>query len=100
MTGWRGRPYGPVPTWWAANGGDGTITACVGGVAGSGVPLTVLPYGSGDLLAPSVGLPPSPGEALTGSERLAAEVLLRRRTGQVARPTCRALAVDASRARP
>ena len=108
-----------------ASGGDGTITACAGGVAGSGVPLRAdggppqRRWASG-VIAGNVGslqgnvrlLPdaaPDDGvldvavlaaSGWTGWLWLAADVLLRRRTGRVAQLTCRELTVDAGRARP
>jgi len=56
-----------------ACGGDGTVTACADGVAGSGVPLAILPLGTGNLLARNLGLPLGVDAALvaalTGTDR-------------------------------
>ena len=47
-----------------ACGGDGTVTGCAEGVVGTGVPLAVIPMGTGNLLARNVGLPMALDEAL------------------------------------
>ena len=47
-----------------ACGGDGTVTACAEGVAGTGVPLAIIPMGTGNLLARNVGLPMGTEQAL------------------------------------
>ena len=49
----------------AAWGGDGTVNGAAAGVAGTGVPLAIIPGGSGNGLARDLGIPFSPGAALT-----------------------------------
>jgi diacylglycerol kinase family enzyme len=39
-----------------ACGGDGTVTACAEGVTDTGVPLAIIPLGTGNLLARNIGL--------------------------------------------
>jgi YegS/Rv2252/BmrU family lipid kinase len=47
-----------------ACGGDGTVTACAEGVTETGVPLAIIPMGTGNLLARNIGLPMGLDEAL------------------------------------
>lgn len=60
-----------------ACGGDGTVTACAQGVAGTKVPLAVIPMGTGNLLARNIGLPAGLDAALAvalGSEQAPLDV--------------------------
>jgi YegS/Rv2252/BmrU family lipid kinase len=47
-----------------ACGGDGTVTACAEGVTETGVPLAIIPFGTGNLLAHNIGPPTGLDEAL------------------------------------
>jgi diacylglycerol kinase family enzyme len=55
-----------------AAGGDGTVSAIVDGLAGSGVPLGIVPTGTADLVARELNIPLAPREAvalIAGSPR-------------------------------
>jgi diacylglycerol kinase family enzyme len=47
-----------------ACGGDGTVRACAEALAGTGVPLAIIPTGSANLTANALGLPARPDAAL------------------------------------
>src|SRR6202044_704142 len=47
-----------------AVGGDGTVRGCAEGLASTGVPLGVVPHGTANLLARTLGIPGHPRAAL------------------------------------
>jgi YegS/Rv2252/BmrU family lipid kinase len=59
-----------------AAGGDGTVSAVAAGMVGSGVPLAILPVGTGNLLAHDLGIP---GEINRALEVLAGDHALQTR---------------------
>jgi diacylglycerol kinase family enzyme len=50
-----------------AVGGDGTVRGCAEGVAGTGVPLGIVPHGTANLLARTLGIPGHPKLALAAA---------------------------------
>jgi YegS/Rv2252/BmrU family lipid kinase len=57
-----------------AVGGDGTVRACAEGLASTGVPLGIVPHGTANLLARTLGVPRHPQPALDIALRAAASV--------------------------
>lgn len=53
-----------------AVGGDGTVAALTGDLAGSGIPLAIVPGGTGNVLASALGIPRDPAVAVRSIERM------------------------------
>ena len=64
-----------------AAGGDGTVRACAEALAGTGVPLAIVPLGTANLTARALGIP--------GRADLAIDVGFRGRDRQIGRASCR-----------
>ena len=47
-----------------AVGGDGTVAALAADLAGTGIPLAIVPGGTGNVLASALGIPNSPSRAI------------------------------------
>ena len=45
-------------------GGDGTVRSCIEGLADTGIPLAILPAGTGNLLATNLAIPKDPAAAV------------------------------------
>lgn len=59
-------------------GGDGTVAACAGGLVGTGVPMALIPMGTGNLLARNLDIPldvPAALDLAFGDERRQIDVL-------------------------
>ncbi|QDV08702.1 Putative lipid kinase [Planctomycetes bacterium Poly30] len=57
LLGARDAPREGRPDWIVVSGGDGTVSAVAGAMAGRDVPLAVLPGGTGNVVAQELGLP-------------------------------------------
>ncbi|MDK9500155.1 diacylglycerol kinase family protein [Streptomyces katrae] len=62
--GLAGRIAGEGPALVVVCGGDGTVRACADVLAGTGIPLAVVPCGTGNLLARNLRMPADPAAAL------------------------------------
>ena len=66
-SGWRAPPSRPAPGLVVAAGGDGTVRACAQALAGTQVPLGIVPLGTANLAARALGIPPRLGGSLAAA---------------------------------